>query len=72
MAHLYLHALESAKSKGKDKAMSNFPNHVGCEYFNHHNHGKIEILLEGGEKLKVNSIVLAMNSPVLKKNIKPR
>ena len=72
MAHLYLNALESAKSKGKDKAMSNLPNHVGCEYFNHHSHGNIEILLEGGEKLKVNSIVLAMNSPVLKAMIEEK
>ena len=72
MAHLHLHALESAKSKGKDKAMSNLPNHVGCEYFNHHSHGNIEILLEGGEKLKVNSIVLAMNSPVLKAMIEEK
>ena len=51
------------------------PHNFGEKYFNSKHHSNIEIILKDGKKIKVNSMILALNSPyfeelVEKKNLK--
>ena len=57
------------KSTTKDQVRSKVPHNFGIEYLDHPSHWNTEITLSDKKTLKVSSIVLATNSPVLKEMI---
>ena len=57
------------KSTTKDQVRSKVPHNFGIEYLDHPSHWNTEITLSDKKILKVSSIVLATNSPVLKEMI---